>query len=424
MLLILVVVLTACGGEEVSLDGETSSDNQNGDVIELSFWASANPDRDDFIYTMDRVEQFNEEHEHIYLNIETTAHDDYRTRLNTQAAGGQLPDIFQVFPGAELSPLVNGGAVLSLNHIRDHWLNDGLLHEEALDDFSFNDETYAIPSVQNPTSFIFYDKDMIEELGYSAFPDTYDEFLELINDLRESGTTPIALGNSAPWVLQSVYISTIADRFTGNDFLDGVFAGERAFTDPDFISALSVIEELTEVGAFNEDLNTMDSNQMIEYFLQGRSGMVIDGNWGAISILSNKPEDKNVGVAIIPLGETNTVSTVYGNAWSLNANLEGDKLEAAETFLKWMFNEDFYQGLIGLGRVVAADVEIPEDSEVEELFLEMLELTNTAPPAPVYDAVLPQAVNNVLENELQAITIGRSTPEESAQKIQEQVHSE
>ncbi|GAE32603.1 xylose ABC transporter [Halalkalibacter hemicellulosilyticusJCM 9152] len=383
-----------------------------------------NPDRDDFIYTMDRVEQFNEEHDHIHLNVETTAHADYRTRLNTQAAGGQLPDIFQVFPGAELSPLVDGGAVHSLNHIRDHWLDDGLLDEVALEDFSFDGETYAIPSVQNPTSFVFYDKDMIAELGYSEFPDTYDEFLSLIVDLRESGTTPISLGNSAPWVLQSVYISTIADRFTGNDFLEDVFAGERAFTDPDFVSALAVIEELTEMGAFNEDLNTMDSNQMIEYFLQGRSGMVIDGNWGAISILANKPEDKNVGIAIIPLGDTNTVSTVYGNAWSLNSNLEGEELEAAETFMKWMFNEEHYQGLIGLGRVVAADVDVPEDIEFDELFAEMLELTNTAPPAPVYDAVLPQAVNNVLENELQAITIGRSTPEESAQKIQEQVNTE
>ncbi|MDQ0206958.1 extracellular solute-binding protein [Alkalicoccobacillus murimartini] len=412
-------LLAACGGNSEETGGSNSDD-----VVELSFWASANPDRDDFKLTMDRVEQFNEEHDDIQLNIETTPHADYRTRLNTQAAGGQLPDIFQVWPGTELQPLVDGGAVGSINNILDNWTDNGLLNEDAIADFSFDGETYAIPSVQNPTSFVYYNVDMLNDLGYEEFPQTYDEFKELIEDLKAEDTTPIALGNSASWVLQSVYISTIADRFTGNDFIAQVLEGERAFTDDDFVEALGVIDELVDIGAFNEDLNTIDDNQMIEYFLQERSAMVIDGNWGAISILTNKPDDMNVGIAPFPLGDTGTISTVYGNAWSLNADLEGEKREAGETFLKWMFNEDFYQELIGVNRVVAADVEMPSDADLEPLFLDMLELSQQAPPAPVYDAVLPQAVNNVLQNELQAITIGRSTPEEAAQNIQNAVNTQ
>lgn len=67
---------------------------------------------------------------------------------------------------------------------------------------------------------------------------------------------------------------------------------------------------------------------------------------------------------------------------------------------------------------------MPGDAELEPLFLDMLELSRQSPPAPVYDAVLPQAVNNVLQNELQAITIGRSTPEEAAQNIQNAVNTQ
>lgn len=415
----MLTLLAGCGGSTEDADG-----SGNGDAVELSFWASANPDRDDFKLTMDRVEQFNEEHDDIQLKIETTPHADYRTRLNTQAAGGQLPDIFQVWPGAELQPLVDGNAVGSLNAIVDNWTDNGLLNEDALADFTFDGEVYAIPSVQNPTSFVFYNVDMLEELGYDEFPQTYDAFKELITDLRGDDTTPIALGNSASWVLQSVYISTIADRFTGNDFIPQVLEGERSFTDSDFVDALGVIEELVEMEAFNEDLNTIDDNQMIEYFLQERSAMVIDGNWGAISILTNKPDDMNVGIAPFPLGDSGTISTVYGNSWSLNADLSDEKREAAETFLKWMFHEEFYQELIGVGRVVAAEVDMPEDADLDPLFLDMLALSQDAPPAPVYDAVLPQAINNVLQNELQAITIGRSTPEEAAQNIQNTVNAQ
>ncbi|ADU31415.1 extracellular solute-binding protein [Evansella cellulosilytica] len=426
----LLSLMVACGDEGSSGEsnenenGEDDATPDSGEVVELTFWASSNPDRADFQYTMERVEQFNDEHSDIQINIETTAHADYRTRLNTQAAGGQLPDIFQVWPGAELEPLVEGNAVKSLNEIKGNWTDSGLVDEEVLQDFTFDGETYAIPSVQNPTSFVFYDVDMLADVGYDEFPATYDELLELIEALNNEGITPIALGNSAAWPLQSVYISTIADRFTGPDFLSQVFAGERKFTDDDFVQALGVIEELYQVGAFNEDLNTMDDNQMLEYFLQGRSAMVLDGNWGVINILTDKPEDKNVGIAIFPLGDTNSVSTVAGNSWSINADLEGEELEAAHTFMKWMFSEEFYQGLANVGRVVAADVDLPEDSEHDQLFIDMLELASSAPPAPVYDATLPQAVNNVLQNELQAITIGRSTPEESAEKIQQAVENE
>jgi raffinose/stachyose/melibiose transport system substrate-binding protein len=429
IVLLLVALTAACGGNSSSSSGDGSSNGgesgggvtSGGDtdeVIELTFWASSQPDREDFKLTMARVERFNEEHPHIQMKIETTAHADYRTRLNTQAAGGQLPDIFQVWPGAELKPLVDGNAVQPINDILDHWLDSGLMNPEVLSDFTFDGNTYAVPSAQNPTSFVFYDVDMLASVGYDEFPETYDEFKQLIEDLKAAGITPIALGNSAPWVLQSVYISTIADRFTGPEFLHQVMAGERKFTDEDFVAALRVIEELCQMGAFNEDLNTIDSNQMIEYFLQGRSAMVIDGNWGIISILANKPEDKNVGIAVFPLGETKSISTVAGNAWALNSELEGERLEAAHTFMKWMFSEEFYRDLISVGRIVAANVEIPEDADHDPLFLEMVRLFRESPPAPVYDATIPTAVNNVLQNELQAITVGRSTPEEAAENIQ------
>src|SRR5690606_1170796 len=102
--------------------------------------------------------------------------------------------------------------------------------------------------------------------------------------------------------------------------------------------------------------------------------------WGVISILSNKPEDKNVGIAIFPLGDSNSVSTVAGNAWALNAELEGAKKEAAHTFMKWMFSEEFYKELISVGRIVAANVEMPEDTDHDPLFLEMVRLFRESTP--------------------------------------------
>ncbi|GAB2560277.1 extracellular solute-binding protein [Gracilibacillus alcaliphilus] len=418
----LLAVLAACsnGGSE-----ESGSSDQGDDVVTLEFWRAEDIGRADFQVFMDVVDKFNEEHPEIDLQVNTTPHADYRTRLNTQAAGGQLPDIFQVWPGAELEPLVEGGVVQPIDDITNYWTEEtGLLDEEDFQDFSVDDHVYAVPANTNPTHMIFYDKDMLADAGYDEFPQTYDEFLNLVNDLNADDITPIALGNADGWVLQSVYISTIADRFTGNDFLEGVANGERAFTDDDFVQSLEIIEELITNNAFNEDLNTIDSTQMIDYFLQGRTAMVFDGNWGIASILENMPEDKNIGVASIPLNDSNTISTVAGTGHAINSELEGEELEAAHTFLQYVYNEELWQNLMEAGRPIIANLELPEGADINPITEEMLQVIADSDPAPVYDAALSPAVNDQLENELQSITVGGSTPEEAAANIQRVAESE
>ncbi|WP_058309038.1 extracellular solute-binding protein [Gracilibacillus massiliensis] len=421
---LLIGFLAACSGdseEGSSSDGDSASE----DAVELTFWKSEDIGRADYEAFMDVVEKFNEEHPDIDLQVDTTPNADYRTRLNTQAAGGQLPDVFQVWPGAELEPLVEGEAVQPIDDIVSYWTEEtGLLDEEDFEDFSVDGNPYAVPANTNPTHMIFYDKDMLADAGYEEFPTTYDEFLGLVDELNANDITPMALGNSDAWVLQSVYISTIADRFTGNDFLEGVANGERAFTDDDFVQSLEVIDELVKKEAFNDDLNTIDSSQMIDYFLQGRAAMVMDGNWGISAILENMPEDKNVGVAMMPLNDKKTIASVAGTGVAINSDLEGEKLDAAHTFLKYVYNEELWEELIKVGRPIIANVDVPEDADLHPLQEDMLELIAESEPAPVYDATLIPAVNDQLENELQSITVGGSTPEEAAENIQRVQESE
>lgn len=425
LVILLFSILTACSADSNKKSLGDNEASKNDDVVELTFWKAEDVGRADYQAFMDVVEKFNEEHPDIDLKVDTTPNADYRTRLNTQAAGGQLPDVFQVWPGAELEPLVEGGVVQPINDIINYWIEEtGLLDAEDFEDFSVDGEAYAVPANTNPTHMIFYDKDMLADAGYEEFPSTYEEFLQLIDNLNANDITPIALGNSDAWVLQSVYISTIADRFTGNDFLEGVANGERAFTDSDFVQSLEVIDELVKRDAFNEDLNTIDSSQMIDYFLQGRAAMVIDGNWGISAILENMPEDKNIGVDMIPLNDKKTISTVAGTGVAINSDLEGEKLEAAHTFLRYVYNQELWEELIKVGRPVIANVEVPEGAELHPLQQEMLALIAESDPAPVYDATLIPAVNDQLENELQSITVGGSTPQEAADNIQRVQESE
>src|SRR5699024_5413074 len=144
-----------------------------------------------------------------------------------------------------------------------------------LEGFNFDGQQYAIPGNIYITSLVYYDKNILEENGYDEFPDNYEGFKDLIQDLNDSDITPISFGNKAQWPLQSSYMSVIGDRFTGSDFLEGALNGEEKFTDDRFVDALSVVEELAESNAFNENFNTIDESQSRSDFLEEEAAMHI-----------------------------------------------------------------------------------------------------------------------------------------------------
>jgi len=308
---------------------------------------------------------------------------------------------------------------MPIDDIVDNW-KDKTIPAETLKDYAIDGKQYAIPGNKVFTSIIYYDKDMIAKAGFGEFPSTYADFKTLIKKLNGQKVTPIALGNKAKWPLQSVYISTIGDRLTGSDFLEKVLAGEKKFTDKEFVNALGVIQDLTKLKAFNSDANSIDDNQASDYFLQGKAAMFVNGTWALSGLIGSAPKGKNIGVAKFPAieggaGKPEAISGVTGWGIALNKELSNEKKKAATTFFKYLYNDETYKDLMKIGTLVPANVEVP--AETTDLFKQTVELTNGG-IAPVYDAVLPAEITDIINNGLQAITIGESTPKQVAKDMQ------
>jgi raffinose/stachyose/melibiose transport system substrate-binding protein len=415
LLITSLLILAACSNDAGSNTSEAGGDGS----VELTFWNSWAENTPENKVILSRVEAFKKEHPEIKIKMESISSDQYRTKLKTQAAGRQLPDLIQTWPGAELQPLVEGGLLMPIDDIIDHWKGK-IIPDDNLVDYEIDGKQYAIPGNKVFTSVIYYDKDMLAKAGYNQFPESYEDLKDLIESLKDSGVNPIALGNKAKWPLQSVYISTIADRVTGSNFLEKVLNGEKKFTDPDFIKALSVIKDFKEIEAFNSDANSIDDNQASDYFLQGKSAMILNGTWALSGLIKDAPESKNIGIAKFPTieggkGEPANISGVTGWGIALNSELSDEKKEAATTFFKFLYNEETYKDLMSIGTLIPADIEVPD--KTEPLFKETVELTNGG-IAPVYDAVLPSEITDILNNGLQAISIGESTPKKVAKEMQ------
>ncbi|MEK5444719.1 extracellular solute-binding protein [Fredinandcohnia sp. FSL W7-1320] len=415
---VMLLALAACGGK----DEESKGSSKDG-AIELNLWTDWTEDRPENTLSKDIIAKFNEEHEDIQVKIEEIPHDQYETKLRTQAAGNQLPDLMRVWPGARTAPLAEGGAILPLNPIIDNW--EGVIPDSILQDYAVDGNYYAIPGNVSITSLIYYNKEMLKEVGYDEFPATYAEFKELVKALDEKGITPIALGNKAIWPLQSVYISTIGDRFTGSDFLNKALNGEASFEDPQFVSALSVIDELTKMNAFNEDMNTLDEAQSRNEFIKGTSAMHFAGSWAIGPILDSVENADNIGVAPFPSfeggnGDQAKIAGVAGGGIAVSSQLSEEEQEAAFTFLKYYYGEELYQGLIKANIIVPADVEM--DDSIPQIFQDANSYVKGG-LAPVYDATLTPELTDIINNGLQSITLGDKTPEQLAKEMQKEAES-
>ncbi|ANS74736.1 ABC transporter substrate-binding protein [Paenibacillus yonginensis] len=414
----LLALFTAACGNNSSGSGNGASGSGDGDKVTLTMmhpWTTPNIDND--VYKA-RIADFEKDHPNITIKTDEVPSAQYKTKLRTLAAANNLADISVVWPGAEMDPLIDGNLLEPIDDLMDNW--NSILPEAALEGFNVNGKQYAVPTKQTFVDIVYYNKELLAQVGYNEFPKTYDEFIDLVKKLKAANITPIALGNKEQWPLQSSYLSIIGDRFTGSDFLQKVLNKEAKFTDPEFVKAIGVIDELSKLGAFNVDANNMDSVQGQDYLIQGKAAMHISSSTVDARIRINNENGDKFGIALFPSvnggkGDPKKSAGVVQYGIAIKSGLDEKKKAAAEEFLKYFVSEDLYKALISNGVVVPAKVDIPEDAS--PYLKEMLELTGNG-TAPVFDSLIPTQVVDVIQNGLQALTVGHGTPEQVAADAQ------
>jgi raffinose/stachyose/melibiose transport system substrate-binding protein len=421
MVAMLATVGVACGKKEGTATSGGAPATAAGETVTLTMmhpWTSPNVDNDAY---KARIEEFEKKFPNIKIKQDGVPSAQYKTKLRTLAAGNNLSDINVVWPGADITPLVAGNLLMPIDSIMDNWKN--ILPEDALAGMKVDGKQYAIPTKQSFVDIIYYNKEMFAKVGYNEFPKTYDNFIDAIKKLKAAGMTPIAMGNKEKWPLQSSYMSIIGDRFVGSDFLNQVLNKQAKFTDPEYVKALGVIEELTKLSAFNTDMNNMDSVQAQDYFIQGKAAMHISSSTVDGRVRINNKEGDKFGIALFPSvaggkGNPEKSAGVVQYGISISNGLDEKKKAAAIEFMKFFVGEDLYKTLISKGVVVPAKVEIPQDAS--PYLKEMMALTGKG-ISPVFDSVIPAQVVDVMQNGLQALTVGKGSAEQLAKDLQNSI---
>ena len=434
----MAVSCTACGGAAASSGGTVPTGGTSGAASTASDEPITLTLLDQFVEGEGmteafraRLEVFKQEHPNVTIEEETLNTSDMGTKVQTLAAADELPDIFQM-KGQMAKSFVENGYVMDLTEIlaeNAEWVKG--FREGVFSNFEIQGGTYAVP-YQVTNTFVFYNTALFEQAGIEGFPATWDELIEACQKLHAAGITPIELGNSPLWPAESVIMSTLGNRCTGDAWYEGLRNNTGSkFTDEEFVLSLQSLYDLAAAGAFNSDVNSIDGDAQRAAFMNGQAAMMFDGSWAVSSLDANMEEDMKAMVKFAPMpaveggkGEAEVITGGSGWGFAVNAKLDGAKRAVVVEFLKTIVGPEFATQCASSGVVSAYNADDYTMDEAAVMGAQYFDFIEGRRFIPVYDHQLSSGLMDVMQSGLQEILNNTKTAETQAQELQDQYDME
>jgi raffinose/stachyose/melibiose transport system substrate-binding protein len=327
-----VVALTACAPS-----GADSSNEDGGAKKTLTVWSWRVEDEAAYNKIFDVYEK---SHEGVTINFKPFKATEYNKILATGLAGSDGPDVPQVRSYGQVQATIASDALVPLDGKVDlsGWDENVLASAKGKED----GKLYSVPLARQAT-VMFYNKGLFEKNGITV-PTTWDEFMAANTKLAAAGITPIAVGAKDDWTLPIVHEVVGGATFGGADFQKAVLAGEKDFTDPQWVASVKILEDLEKfmpksvTGVAVTDAQTLFSAE--------KAAMFPGGSFDLATLQKANPQ-MQVGVLEVPPApgapsgaEPTTAGWADGNfAVSKKSKNQAEALE----LVKWMATKEFGQ---------------------------------------------------------------------------------
>lgn len=314
----------------------------------------------------ERVKEFATIH-NIDVNVELIAYEDFFPKWTASIESGNLPDL-SFFGYQEIGQFYASGIMRDLTPLVEKIEeNYGKIFEKSKKAVTFEDKIYGIPFWGEGTA-LYYRKDLYQEKGISAPPNTWDEFKEYSIKLTDpqkgifGAGIGYGAGNSdAEWLSRSI-IWAFGGAIYSEDGKSAVINSPETLEAINFITQLFKEDKVTPPGAVGWD----DGGNNTSY-ISGQSAMVVNTGSVIAAMKKNNPEmlDKT-GVIVLPQGVAGRFTAGISNNLGIFKNASNP--EFAEELLIFLMDPDWYKEWI----VASAPLALPvyESLANEPIWLE------------------------------------------------------
>ncbi len=366
------------------------------------------------------IEDFNQSQDRI--TVEQEYQKDASNIIKIKFASDEVPDIMTTYEQG----FVDEGKYMDLSDLEEWWSRMSPDMKTACTDVK-QEKTFRVCTNMTMAGF-FYNKEMFAELGIEEFPDQWDEFVEMLEEIKaqKPDVVPWFIFGSEAWHLGHLiefiphgYVKSELGTLEAKKAMLGNDQGQLKFAQTDGPMAVFArnMKQLQEKGLINEDVLTATNDNCVQDFVSGRAAMFSNGMWAISSVLEASPEmEDKIGFAPYPAympGSSPVVLSAEDSGYSISATTEHK--EACIEFLNFLFLPENQLKYCEVAKAPSAFKDVTAKWAPESVVSEV-------------SAALENAVNIGYTNEkpagfsgddagrmLQNLFAGQYTPEEFAQ---------
>lgn len=412
-------VLMGCGGEKKDKTSEEKAKGKE-DVVEIHManW------RTEEIEAFEKINaEFMKEYPNIRPVYDAIKATEYDSKISIDLQNGTAADLFYVRPFDRGCDLYKAGY---LEPISTEEVPNMANTTELQTDVYTDEESgtiFATPYMYINYGFM-YNKTMFDELGLEE-PETWDEFFEICDTLKEAEKLPLAFGIKDTWILSGSVSDGIFGSFVGGE--EGrqkLLSGELLPTSPEMVAQFETMNKFVPYMPENyEGVSYLDNVQM---FAMGEAGIYPGGSFD-LGLIQQQGIDFEMGVFAPPvINKGDTRWTSFNGGAGIGLNAASEHKEEALTYMNWLMSE---KGQIMIGEAApglfpCADVNVEELKD--PLVQKMMSFGGengenyTISWCMKLNGGTPTATS-LADDNLFLMLKGEQTPEETAKKIQDGV---
>jgi raffinose/stachyose/melibiose transport system substrate-binding protein len=403
------VVLGGCSSGDASKSNPSSSGKVEGTLTGLFFSGFK-----------DTYEKIATEFEKKYPNVKVKFNyqgGDIGALAMTQLQAGTAPDILTSFPGGDAKdsadsvvPLAAQGHIAPLDVT---WASQ--IPQGWTSSFTYSGKVYAYPGAFQPLSAV-YNKTKLDQLALKI-PTTLDEVYQLCADAKAKGVYAYAqgLGDSAaggPQMMTYAQTSTLV--YGPNPSFDKDLAeGKVTYPNSGWVDQFKIYKKMFDDGCFGAGALGRSRDQAGNAAATGQALATVDV--GAVLAVMQKAAPKNSFV-ISPIPSTNDgktfITALPGFVTTINAKAKN--MAAAQAFMEFLGQPDI--SVIYADGFASVPV-LPNNQYKPPAALEEFAKANSAGQTTQLAAVQAE-VQATLNSKIQAMLLGKTTPEGVAESMQ------
>jgi len=290
---------------------------------------------------------------------------------------------------------------------------------------TYKGRIYGMPNKHSVFNLILYNEKMWKDAGYDKFPETIDELIAAADTFRAMGKSTIAVGNTGKWFAVSYFASPLMYDYCGKDWVESMLAGESKYkwTDDSFVQAMAKLQEMSVL--FNADINMQDDIWAAGWYMQGNSASHAVGGWG-VDTCKNLGKEypevwDNTRVVVLPAANNanrTLIMATGGAAIGVSSKLTGAEFEAALQCCQQISSKDYAKFMAERASTTPVKIELDFSGRGIQYEDFASVLNNSQNSGLNFNDYFSPNLSSVLQEEVQNLFAGTTTPQKVAEKMQ------